>query len=164
MNDFKKQYYINNIPWKKYINYDKITKFRDIRYSDSIVFNYDLQYSMFKLHGGGGVKDKTIFISAINICFRYYQILKNLYPYNKIYINIYVKNSIKKLILLDVFKSVIDIIPNFALVLEDNKKELEDILNNSNYKNIVYGYIIKSKKIQCWSVINGRLIIKKEEE
>lgn len=156
MNDFKQQYYIINIPWQRNINYDKMLRFESIRYTDTIIFHYDVMQSIFKVANKKGY-DKTVFVTVINACLRYYKIIRTVYPYNKLYVVIHLKNNI--LLTYDAFKSIIDLIPNFAIV--DNDDVLFD---EQGYKHIFYGNCGNSKyqqaEKQVWSVVMGKLLIK----
>lgn len=159
MKDFKSQYYICNTPWKRKLDITKLKKFDDIKYIDTIIFHFDLCYSVFKVGRQTGYS-KDVIISAINICLRYYNIIKSLYPYNKIRVIIHLKNNIKIALDKESYQKVIDIIPNFAVC--DNLNELE-YFNTDNYKHIIYGGIrpdLKNKQI--WSVIDGKLIIQRK--
>lgn len=162
MNDFKSQYYIVNVPWQRNLDYDKIEKF-NIKFSDVIVFHFDFVNSVFKVdrqkYPG---YNKNVFVSAINACLRYLQIIKKLYPYNKIYVIIHLKQNAKISLDVETFKSVLNLIPNFA-VCDDS---LDTYFDDVNYKHIFYGYCsnyynkINIAEKQLWSTVMGRLIIK----
>ena len=38
-----------NIPWQQNINYNRILRFENIKYTDAIVFHYDVMQSIFKV-------------------------------------------------------------------------------------------------------------------
>lgn len=162
MNDFKSQYYIVNVPWQRNLNYDDITRF-NIKYSDVIVFHFDFIASVFKVNRQKYTGyNRNIFISAINVCLRYRQIIKKLYPYNEVSVIIHLKNKANVALDLETFKTVLNLIPNFA-VCDDTSDTYFDF---NNYKHIFYGYcsnyynkIITADK-QLWSTVMGRLIIK----
>lgn len=160
MKDFKSMYYICNTPWGKYLNYDKIKKFKDMRYSDTIIFHFDFWYSVFK------VSEKTnysrnVFISAINVCLRYYQIINKLYPYNNVRVVIHVKKQSNLALDYNTFKSVLDLIPNFAIC--DNN---DDLFDSDLYKHIFYGNcngmkgLLEVADSQIWSATRGVLNIR----
>lgn len=157
MKDFKEQYYITNIPWQRKLNYDDLVKF-DIKPNDTIIFHFDFWYSVFKIRG---IKpDKRIFISGINACLRYYQIIRKIYPYNNVRVIIHQKQNYNQILNYSAFKSIIDIIPNFAIVQDSSDLEY---FNKSNYKHIFYGMFTKlpeNSDYQKWSVMNGNLIIR----
>lgn len=155
--DFKSQYYIVNIPWQRNLDYSKIPKF-NIRYNDTIVFHYDMFYSIFKV--GFKVKgyNKNIFVAVINACLRYHQIIKKLYPYNKICVVIHVKENVSLAVDFDTLKAILNIIPNFA-VCNDTKLRFDE----ENYKHIYYGTFKQNLKVaekQDWYVTMGKLLIK----
>lgn len=165
MNDYKSQYYINNIPWQRNLNYDNILKFKSISYGDAIIFHYDFVQSIFKVVNQSKGYNKNIFISAINACLRYKQIIQKLYPYNKVYIIIHTRKNMRVSIDYNTFKKILDIIPNFAIC--DN---LEDCLyfDTKQYKHIAYGTCsnilsnLKNSEKQKWTTVQGNLIIKGE--
>lgn len=157
---FKQAYYVLNIPWQRNLDTGSIPKFKDLKYNDVIIFHFDVWYSVFKAGGASFTGfDKSNFVAILNACLRYYQIIKKIYPYNKLRVVIHLKNQ--KLVLdYDTFKSVIDILPNFA-VCKDTK-ELE-YFDSESYKHIIYGscnnHIPKNTEYQKWSVIKGNLIV-----
>lgn len=163
MNDYKSQYYINNIPWQRNLNYDSILKFKSISYGDAIIFHYDFVQSIFKVINQSKGYNKNIFISAINACLRYKQIIQKLYPYNKVYIIIHTRKNMRVSIDYNTFKKILDIIPNFAIC-----NNLEDCLyfDTKQYKHIFYGNcngmknLLKIADSQIWSTIRGILNIR----
>lgn len=163
-------YYIDNTPWTKKTNIENIKRFNSIRYSDSIILHFDFVYSVLKLPATEQRKlNNTIFISAINVCLRIYNLIKKLYPYNTVYVIIHTKNkmNLTRIINFETFKAIIDILPNFAIIAEDS---LDDLLyfNNKDYKHIFYGNCNRVKNIfdtdltelQSWSFIKGNLIVR----
>lgn len=161
MSDFKKMYYIKNVPWQRNLNYDNIPKFKNIKYGDTIVFHFDLPFSKLKvLHAPG--YDKKFFISAINICLRYYQIIRNIYPYNKIGIIIHLGSG-KLSPIFDALQAVVDIIPNIAVDKTDNV-----YFDDYKHKHIFYCGSSSCQKLkvaeyQLWQVFEGKLKIKEGE-
>lgn len=157
MKDFKKQYYIENVPWKRKLDYDKIKRFEDINYDNTVIFNFDFTYSVFKIKATGYNRN-SIFISAINVCLRYYHIIKNLYSHNNVRVIIYVKKDDSNY---EIFKSILNLIPNFA-VCDDSS--LINKFDNKNYKHIIYGscnnLVINNTEKQKWSVIVGNLNVR----
>lgn len=159
--DFTKQYYLKNTVWSKYVDLDSIPKFKNIAYDDFIIFHYNLTYSIFKVSTSTNYS-KNIFISAINVCLRYYQLIKKLYPYNKVRVIIHVHDKIKVSIDVDTFKSILDIIPNFAVCSEERFNILD--FDNSFIKHIFYGcsYDLTFSDSQQFKVSMGHLSIKEE--
>lgn len=156
-----KQYYIANIIWQSKFNVDKVKKFDNIKYDDKIILYYDFPYSYYKIMLKQK-QDKMLFIAAINCCLRMYEKIKQIYPYNSVYICIYTND--KTLIDYEAFKSVIDLIPDFAIITDDNKEDLS-YFTGLEYKHIFYGRCSGVKSVikenyQCWSIINGNLIVK----
>lgn len=164
MKTYKELYYINNTPWKSKLNLDNLKRFESINYNDIIIFHFDFVYSVFKVVSQQK-PEKTIFISAINCCLRLAEVIKKLYPYNKIYIIIHTKEKeiLKINIDYNTFKSVIDIIPNIAIVSEKTDIKNFDIYNSQNYKHIFYGNLFKIERIlnncekQKMFLLNGLL-------
>lgn len=160
MKDFRSQYYIDNVPWQRKIDYSNIKKFKNIEYNQNIVFHFDFMYSIFKLSKNNYQYDKTIFVSAINACLRYYQIIKKFYPYNKVFVIIHLKKKNSFCLDCETFETVTNLIPNFAVYDGEDAK-----FDNKNYKHIFYGLCnnIKSKmknsEIQSWNTVQGNLII-----
>lgn len=158
MKDFKSQYYISNIPWQRYIDYNAIPKF-NIKYGDTIIFHYDLFYSVFKISKDAKGYSKNLFVAVINACLRYYQIIKNVYPYNKICVIIHLKSNTKIMLNFDTFKLILDMIPNFAVC-----DDIENRFDTENYKHIFYGCSsiynqLKVAEKQKWSTTQGRLLV-----
>lgn len=156
-----KQYYIANTIWQSKFNVDNIKKFDNIKYDDKIILYYDFPYSYYKIMLKQK-QDRVLFIAAINCCLRMYEKIKQIYPYNSIYVCIYTND--KTLIDYEAFKSVIDLIPDFAIITDDNKEDLS-YFTGLEYKHIFYGRCNGIKNIikenyQYWSIINGNLIIK----
>ena len=172
MLDKDKIYYIENTFWKsKLPKLENIKKFNNIKYSNVIIFHFDYLYSLFKTLSSYKIND-IMFIHAINVCLRYYGLLKQLYPYNKIYIIVEttsgkLTNKVYK-INNEVFRSMIDIIPNFALIDYTNEQDMEDLkyFNSEQYKHVIYGNKYKDLKdtldhcdCQHWKVLGGKLFI-----
>ena len=165
---FEEIYYIQHTPWKRKLNLDNIKKFEDIKYNDVILFHFDFPYSVFSTLSDCKCNDK-IFIAAINVCLRICQIIKTIYPYNKCYVIIHTKKKAmfhNTILSYETFRSIIDIIPNFAVINEEIKEDLE-YFTQKTYRHIFYGmcnncynYYQKTNSCQRWSVINGNLIIK----
>lgn len=170
-------YFIENTFWKsKLKSIDKIRKFEDIKYNDIIIFHFDFIYSIAKTFsaykGSRYLQDitNTTFFSALSVCLRYYELIKKLYPYNEI--NVIINTSTEKTmnnvykIHNDAFKSVVDILPNFALIDNNVKKDIEDLryFTSNKYRHILYGNNKNIKKVitknfQNWKVMQGRLFI-----
>lgn len=161
-----KQYYIANTIWQSKFNKDKVKLFDSINYGDNIILYYDFLYSYYKI-ATKQKQNKLLFIAAINCCLRMKEKLKQLYPYNNIYICLYVKDKNSKLNFIDydVFKSVIDMIPDFAFITEEDLVDLT-YFDNKNNKQIFYGRCseikekLKNSDYQIWNIINGILYIK----
>lgn len=164
MKDFKKVFYISNCPWKRKIDFDSIKKFSKIPYTDNIIFNFDLDYSITKvsnlIHKTND--DNKIIISSINICMRYYGILSKIYPYNSIRVVIHTNNNKYY----NILRPVVDLIPDFAVIItKQQQKDIEN-LDKIGYKHIVYGLCsnlkskIKNTECQSYYTINGILIVK----
>lgn len=161
--DYKSQYYISNTPWKRKLNIEEVKRFNNIRYSDAIVFHFDFTYSIFKVNQKTRGYTKKLFVSAINVCLRFYQIIKSIYPYNKVYVIIYVRNGFG--LDINTLKLILDLIPNFAASDENCSCYFNGI---NSYKHIFYGScngtekdIISNK--QDWSVIDGNLVVKESK-
>lgn len=163
MKDFKSQYYISNIPWQRKLNYDSIIKF-NISYTDIIIFHFDLLYSILKIDRKAKGYSKNIFVAVINACLRYYQIIKKLYPYNKIKIIIHTKESMSIVLDYAALRSILDLLPNFAVCLDIDEELFS--FDKQNYKHIIYGSCsnlsskYKTSEKQNWSTIQGNLIIR----
>lgn len=175
--NYEDLYFIENTFWKsKLKDIDKIKKFENIKYNDIIIFHFDFIYSIVKTFSAyKGSKylqniSDTTFFSTLSVCLRYYELIKKLYPYNEI--NIIINTSTEKImnsvykIHNDAFKSVVDIIPNFALIDNNNSKDIENLnyFTTNNYKHILYGNNkniknILTKNIQNWKIMQGKLFI-----
>ena len=162
-----KKYYINNTIWKRKLPNDleNLRHFNNILYDNVIIFHFDFMYSIQK--SKINMYD-CIFIDTINICLRYYNLIKKLYPYNNVNVVIWFNEHVIKLLHIlkidyDVFKQVIDIIPNFAIFDMKDISKIKDI-DNKQYKHIFYGSFIKinleNSEGQNWNAINGQLFIK----
>lgn len=170
MKTFNEQYYINLTPWKKKLDLDEIPKFNNISYKNTVILHFDFISPLFMI-STTKKPNKTIFIAAINICLRISEIIRKVYPYNKVYVVIHTKkvNMSQFVINFDTFKSIIDIIPNFAIVTKENNFDL-DYYNQENYNHIFYGFNsldmnkLVEKFNQCkkqyWKTFNGKLIVK----
>ena len=165
MKTFQDFYYLENTIWKSKLSVDSIKKFNNITYADTIILHFDFLYSLLKVQSKES-PNKTIFIDMINVCLRLYDIIKLLYPHNRCYIIIYTKqNKFGKLnIDYKTLKTIIDIIPNIAIVTQTDKNELE-YFNDNNYKHIFYGICFNKNlfincEMQQWNVINGKLLVK----
>lgn len=166
MKNANEQYYINLTPWKRELNLDKVKRFNEIHYADVIILHFDFISSLFTTKEK---PNKQIFVAAINICLRVYEIIKKLYPYNLVYVIIHTrKTAINHFTIdFDTFKSIIDLVPNFAIIAkEDNNSDLM-YYNQSSYKHIFYNFlntIIKNKFSNCecqfWKTISGKLIVR----
>lgn len=160
-----KIYYIENTPWKDKLVLADVTKF-NLRYSDTIIFYYDFSYSYLKIMSKQ-TTNNLIFISAINCCLRFYEVIKKLYPYNDVYVVIYTEDKLAKTLKIDskTFRAVTDIIPNFAVVSKTNFSDLS-YYNQKNYKHIFYGKCNNAKSIftnsdtQQWLLFKGKIVIK----
>lgn len=161
MKDFKKQYYIVNVPWKNKLNYDSLLRFDNINCNDEIIFHFDFLNSIFKVDSKSKGYSKNIFISAINVCLRNYQIIHNIYPYNKIRVVIHINSKYKLSLDYTTFKTILDIIPDFAVC-----DGFDDSLDKEKYKHIFYGnccnarYHMKNSDSQDWLINNGELNIR----
>lgn len=164
---FKDIYYIENTIWAKNYKKEEIERF-SLNFTDSIILHFDFTYSIFKTKSTYKKQvnmDKTELVDCINVCLRYYQKLRKLYPYNDIFVIIYIDNIGQKLFTdLEFFSRVIDILPNFALVSDKKSQDLACLLKNKSYKHVFYGNfmdIIKNYDIdyQVWRVIQGKLYI-----
>lgn len=171
MTTFKDLYYIENTAWQRKNDLTKIKKFDDISYNDCIIFHFDFAYSVLKTSQKAKQSvSNNIFISAINICLRFHRLIKQLYPYNKVFIILHCKDikTSSKIIDKTTLKSVVDIIPKFAVVSKDDYSSLS-YYNQQCYKHIFYGKFLgtniqnilnmKSNK-QIWSLSNGKLIVR----
>lgn len=170
-------YFIENTFWKSRLkNIDKIPKFDNIKYNDIIIFHFDFIYSIaktFSAYKGSRYLQNitnTTFFNTLSVCLRYYELIKKLYPYNEI--NVIINTSTEKImnnvykIHNDAFKSVVDILPNFALIDNNNKKDIKDLnyFTSDKYKHILYGNNkniknIITKNFQNWKVMQGKLFI-----
>lgn len=163
MKDFKEQYYILNTPWRRKLDMSFVQRFDDLNLDDTIVFNYDFMYSVFKTNANGKHSnyDKNIYVSAINVCLRYYQMIKILYPQNKVRVIIHINKLKIYKSYYNIFKSILDLIPNFAVC--DNPDLMCD-LDAESYKHIIYGDCNKFKPEisdrQKWMVFNGNLVVR----
>ena len=164
---FKDVYYIENTIWTRHYQKEKIETF-SLKFTDSIILHFDFTFSIFKAKSMYKKQinlTKTELIDCINVCLRQYQKIRQLYPYNDVFVIIYVDNIGQKLFTdLNFFKSVIDILPNFAITSNKQNQDLAYIFNNKNYKHIFYGNfmdIIKNYNIdyQNWKIIRGKLYI-----
>lgn len=160
MKDFKKQYYVVNTPWKRKVDTEGIPLF-DVSYDDTIIFHFDYANSVYKAGVKFIVYDKyrdVLIIPAINVCLRYYQLIKKLYPHNKVRVIIYINKSNLYDKVYDIFKAILDIIPNFAVCRDTT---ILNDFNNEQYKHILYGNHISSySSMQKWMILNGNLIVK----
>lgn len=165
--DFNKLYMINNTFWKNKLNLDNIKRFKTIKYGDNIILHFGVQQSLNKIMVKIGSKfNPTLFISIINACLRIYEIIKKVYPYNKIYVILHLsKNNYLNSRFTDIsmYKSVIDIIPNFAVI---NSYDELDYFDSVSYKHIFYCMDFSDLKtlfhiseIQIWKNLNGSLYI-----
>ena len=166
MKTFNELYYISNTPWKSKLHLDKIKTFNSLKYNDNIYLHFDFLSSIIKVTSIKERPQKTLFLSAINICLRLYEIIKKLYPYNSIYVIIYTKE--KELYNLNIdyntFKSVIDILPNFAIITNKQISELNSF-NNKTCKHIFYGNVcskamFNNSECQIWNILQGNLLVK----
>lgn len=162
---FDELYYIENTPWKRKNDINKLLRFDNIKYNDVIIFHFDFLESIVKTKMLNKNINKTSFIHSINVCLRHYSIIKQLYPYNKIDIIIHIKNNLNY-VDISTFQAIIDIIPNFALVSE---KDIINIkyFNNNMYKHILYGNcnnvknMLTNSDYQIWKLLQGKIYIKK---
>lgn len=161
---FEDLYYINNTIWSRnLVDKSKLTFFDNIRYSDIIILHFDFVYSLTRVLTQASPA-KTIFMSTINVCLRLYSTIKKLYPYNKVYVIIHTKHNVlvkSTKIDYDAFQSVINIIPNFALITPDDYEDLAAFKLN-NFKHIFYGLCNNAHKYfdienkQRLDIFNGR--------
>lgn len=166
MSEFKRQYYISNTPWERKWEPDKIPKFV-LTPKDKVVFHYDMLYSMFKMNCVGTSSSKTalIVVSAINTCLRFYQKIKQLYPYNEVFVVLRMDNIATPY--LEVASAFVSFIPHFAVLSKENRHTLMEI-NKADYFHIVYGstnnyvepYLSFSGGLQQWSLNVGRVHVK----
>lgn len=171
MKDYDDKYYMSNIPWRSKLNLDSILKFQNLKFTDTIIFHYNLAYSIFKTEGNKSISlQAEVTVNSINVCLRYYQILKELYPYNKIRVIIYINDKIRCTVKSSVYQKIIDIIPNFALVAIDSADVDNNIkyFDKPEYKHILYGMSLSFKNyfnisdVQKWETALGNLIVKEE--
>ena len=161
---FEDLYYINNTIWSRnLVDKSKLTFFDDIKYSDIIILHFDFVYSLTRVLTQASPA-KTIFMSTINVCLRLYSTIKKLYPYNKVYVIIHTKHNVlvkSTKIDYDAFQSIINIIPNFALITPDNYEDLTAFKLN-NFKHIFYGLCNNTHKYfdvenkQRLDIFNGK--------
>ncbi len=163
---FEDLYYINNTIWSRNlanIDKSKIIWFDNIKYSDIIILHFDFIYSIMRVMTKEK-PNKLIFMAAINVCLRLYSTIKKLYPYNKVYVIIHTKHNVlvkSTKIDYDAFQSVINIIPNFALITSDNYEDLVAFKLN-NFKHIFYGLCNNAHKYfdvenkQRLDIFNGK--------
>ena len=149
MKDYKQQYYIENVPWQRNLDYDKILCFENLKFSDYIVFHFDTFYAQNKVSKYNPVSNNLL-IASINACLRYYQIIKKLYPYNQIRVIMHTLGKTENL------EVILSMIPNFAVTQGyDN-----NLFTEQRYKHIYYGKLIPTNhNIQRWSCVKGNLII-----
>lgn len=157
--NYREKYYIDNTPWKRKLEVDSIPKF-NTNYTDIIVFNFDLTYSLYKTQSKTKIVSLVPYVSAINVCLRYYQLIKNFYPYNKVRVLILVKRHSN--VNYEVLKSILDNLFNFAVSYID---DIDYDYTDSCYKHIIYGNnymtnIQDKKQLQNWSVIAGKLLVR----
>lgn len=165
---YKEMYYIEHTIWNKYFDKDKVIKFDDISYGDTIILHFDFLYSVFKTKTSKQTVDKSIIMDAVNICLRMYQKIKTIYPYNNVDVIIHSdKHSVGRLVIdTDAFQALVDILPNFALVTDKDDPNL-DYYNYNCYKHIFYGTCNGTKNkydrnnCQMWKILNGKLYITK---
>lgn len=165
---FEQKYYIEHTLWERNFDVEKIDKFENIKYGDIILLHFDLIYSIFKTKTTRNKVEKTIIFDVINVCLRMYQKIKQIYPYNKVYVIIHTDELSLKRLLIDsnVLQALVDIIPDFALVTDNKDPDLE-YYNSNNYKHILYGkcsglkQIYQPENYQVWLILNGKLYITK---
>lgn len=165
---FKQMYYIEHTLWERNFDVDKIEKFNNLAFGDTIILHFDFIYSVFKTKTSKQSVNKDIIFDAVNVCLRMYQRIKQLYPYNTVYVIIHAEKQALRRLIVDysVFKALIDIIPNFALVIDKNDDDLK-YYDKSNYKHIIYGKCNGLKTLyspdnyQTWLILNGRLYVSK---
>lgn len=162
-NNDNREYYYSNTPWKRKLNLDKIPKFNGITYNNIIIFHYDLNYSIMSTitKGKSNINKKLIFVSAINVCLRYRQYIKKLYPYNEVKVIIYMNESLSLTIDYNTFKTITNILADFAVYNKTN-----NYFTDSKYRHIFYGHCNNSKSnynkqyVQSWSTVQGNLIVR----
>lgn len=165
---FKQEYYIEHTLWERNFDVNKIDRFDNLNFNDSIILHFDFIYTIFKTKTSKHVVNKNIIFDAINVCLRMYQKIKKLYPYNTVYVIIHAEKQALKRLVVDssAFQAIIDIIPNFALVTDKSDQDLE-YYNKSNYKHIIYGKcnglktLYAPENYQIWLILNGKLYITK---
>lgn len=156
-----KQYYFANSIWQSKFNPKQVRQFANLDFNSKIILYYDFPFSCLKI-SLKQKQDKILAIAAINCCLRLYEKIKQIYPYNDIYVCIYTKNNgLNSQLDAKTFKTIIDLIPDFALITDEDLEDLSQLLDK-NYRHIFYGNCsnIKkriSKNYQCWSTFNGRL-------
>lgn len=166
MKDYNKLLYIDNIPWKQKLNLNKIKKFSDIKYGDKIILHIDYLNVVFHSQRSQRVQD---IVPVINISLRIREVIKQLYPYNEIFIIIYINPiNLNCIFKPSTIQSIIDIIPNIALVDISNSDYLSDLkyFNDFSYKHIFYKNIKKdikdvlNKNFQNWYISQGKIIVR----
>lgn len=160
--DCNKKYYIANTFWKDKLDLAKVPKFNNIKYTDILILHFGIQQSLSKIMLN--IRDNKIFIAILNVALRFYQTVKNIYPYNKVYIILYyTKNYKNSLLDFDTFKTIVDIIPNFALI---GSFDDLDFFKTDNYKHIFYNMDTLQSVInmfdskQIWQNFNGKLMVR----
>lgn len=161
---FEDLYYINNTVWSRnLVDKSKLTFFDDIKYSDIIILHFDFVYSLTRVLTQASPA-KTVFMSTINVCLRLYSTIKKIYPYNKVYVIIHTKHNVlvkSTKVDYDAFQSIINIIPNFALITPDDYEDLAAFKLN-NFKHIFYGLCNNAHKYfdvenkQRLNIFNGK--------
>lgn len=167
MKTFNEIYYIENTPWKRKLNLDELKRFNDIKYGDKIFLHIDYFKTIFITKAEN--RNINTFIPLLNICLRIREVIKKLYPYNEVYVLIYMKDlKLLNILNYSTLKFIVDIIPNFALINENDKEILDSLKNfNSNsYKHIFYkinnkisNYFDKDN-CQNWYIYQGKIIIR----
>ena len=162
MKDYNKLYYTENTVWNRYLDLDSIPKFNNVRYGDTIIFHFSLVYSITKVFGQYGKLDKSTFVGSINICLRYYQIIKKLYPHNDVRIIIHVDNlgdPNTAEYYYSCIRAISDLIPYVAVTVG-----YPNVINFDCEKvhHIYYGKTVNLKYSQSmkFTVVKGHLIAK----
>lgn len=162
MSDFNKDYYLQNTIWARKFDPEKVQPRFSVQYGDRIYFHFELAYSLFKTVSKES-NTRSVVVPVLNVCLRFYQRIKQLYPYNEVFVIIHADNLPDKYA--SAAKTLTDFLPNFAVYCKDNADSLEELDAEGNY-HIVYGYshkrttlYPKSSGVQFWYLNMGTLRI-----
>lgn len=166
MKDFKKLYYMANTPWQKKNNIRQLERFSDIRQKDVIIFHYGVLYSFTKIQDVQKFRKRDYVVAVINSCLRFYNIIKKVYPHNKIYVVLHTVgiDSLTK----GALRVFTDFLPGFA-VYDKTKDESKETMGyfdkKGQYYHIVYGQhsmmkgLIEIANRQIWHTNQGEIKI-----